>query len=267
MRNMAWLVMTLAIMSLAAGCSGDAGGTATAAKEEAAQEDAAQVVDTRVADTALTGDEPGEPARAMGAPAHGPVTPALAKSADGERVAPDRSAPDSHRAITIPAGTMLEIELASDVSSKTSTAGDVVRARVATAVSVDGGVAIPAGSTLSGTVEEANPADRFGGISSLALRFDTVECADGRTVPVQASFRTEVHGEKKKDAATIGGAAAGGALLGRILNDDDRAKGTKKGAIAGAVIGTAVAAATKGREVEMTAGTLIQVELVAPATF
>jgi hypothetical protein len=171
------------------------------------------------------------------------------------------------RALTVPAGTTLEVEISEGLSSKSSMVGDPVTARVTVPVLLGGEVAIPAGSTLSGTVEEANAADRFGGVASLGLRFDTLELAGGRTVPLAATVRTEVRGEKKKDAATIGGATVGGAILGRVLKDDDRAEGTKQGAIAGAVVGTAIAAATKGQEVEMPAGTLIRVQLESPATF
>jgi hypothetical protein len=216
--------------------------------------------------------KPAQPA-AQAATTHA-VTPAPPRSAEPARfdarteAEPEATAmPELQRARVVPAGTRLELEVLDGLSSKTSTVGQSVRARLANAISVDGEKLIPAGSLLSGTVEEANPADRFGGISSLALRFDSVERPDGSTLPVQVSFRTEVRGEKKKDTATIAGATAGGAILGRILKEDDRSEGTKNGAMIGAAVGTVVAASTKGSEVDMPAGTLIEALLDQPATF
>jgi hypothetical protein len=168
--------------------------------------------------------------------------------------------------VTLPAGTMIDLEMVDSVSSSASAVGDAASARIVQDVVVDGAVVVPAGSVLSGTVTEANPANRFAGIASLALHFDWLETPAGQRIPVDATFRAEKRGEKKKDAATIGGAAVGGAILGRILKDKDRAEGTKEGAIAGAVIGTAIAGATKGQDVEMAAGTPVQVELTVPVT-
>jgi hypothetical protein len=171
------------------------------------------------------------------------------------------------RAVTVPQGTTIDLEIVDTISTKTSAAGDSVTAHVAQDVIVGGTVAIPAGAVVDGVIEQVNPADRFGGVASLALRFSTLDLPGGVQVPVQASYHTEIRGEKKKDAATIGGAAAGGAVLGGILKDEDRSEGAKKGAIAGAIIGTAVAAATKGQEAELPAGTTFQVRLDAPVTF
>ncbi len=177
-------------------------------------------------------------------------------------VAESRPAP---RAVTLPAGTVFQLEIVEAASSKTSAVGDATSARVVQDVLVGGQVVVPAGSVVSGTVAEANPANRFAGMSSLGLHYDKLEMPNGKEHPVDFLYRTEKRGEKKKDAATIGGATVGGALLGRILKDD-KSEGTKEGAIAGAVIGTAIAGATKGQEVELPAGTAVQIELTSPVT-
>ena len=177
-------------------------------------------------------------------------------------VAQSKPAP---RTVTLPAGTVFQLEIVEAASSKTSAVGDATSARIVQDVVVGGEVVVPAGSVVSGTVAEANPANRFAGMSSLGLHFDTLETPNGKEHPVDFLYRTEKRGEKKKDAATIGGATVGGAILGRILKDD-KSEGTKEGAIAGAVIGTAIAGATKGQEVELPAGTPVQVELTSPVT-
>jgi hypothetical protein len=173
--------------------------------------------------------------------------------------------PAPPRTVTLPAGTVIQLEMAQAASSKTSAVGDATSARVVEDVVVSGEVVVPKGAVVSGTVAEANPANRFAGISSLGLHFDTLELPSGKERPVDFTYRVEKRGEKKKDAATIGGATVGGAILGRILKDD-KSEGTKEGAIAGAVIGTAIAGATKGQEVELPTGTAVQVELTTPVT-
>jgi outer membrane lipoprotein SlyB len=55
----------------------------------------------------------------------------------------------------------------------------------------------------------------------------------------------------ERDAAVIGGGAAAGAIVGAISGGG---KGAKKGAIIGGVAGTGAVLATKGKEVELPAG-------------
>jgi hypothetical protein len=55
-------------------------------------------------------------------------------------------------------------------------------------------------------------------------------------------------------------------LLGRLLSHNDKTKGTLIGAAVGAAAGTGVAAATKGQEVELPAGTVLVLRLEQPLT-
>ena len=63
--------------------------------------------------------------------------------------------------------------------------------------------------------------------------------------------RTEGKGWTKKQGATIGGAAAGGALLGQILGHDT--KSTAAGAIVGGAIASGVVMSKKGEDVAIPA--------------
>ncbi len=162
---------------------------------------------------------------------------------------------------TVPAGTPIEVAFLDGVSSKSSQAGDSFRARVSKDVVQDGIVVIPAGSVVVGSVTEAVPLKKIGGQAKLALEFTKLELTSGRTAPISASFSEAGKSETGKDAATIGGATAGGAVLGRMLSKGDRNKGTVLGAIVGAAAGTAIAAKTKGEEVEIPAGTAITLKL------
>ena len=78
---------------------------------------------------------------------------------------------------------------------------------------------------------------------------------------LDASFVQEGRSETRRDAATIGGAAAGGAVLGRILNKGNRSRGSVLGAIIGAAAGTAIASKTPGEEVIIPEGSVVGLRL------
>ena len=132
------------------------------------------------------------------------------------------------------------------------------------AVVVSGLVAVPAGSTLFGTVEQVRSQKRIGGQARLLLFFDTLELPSGESLPVEATLQLAGKRQSKKDAATIGSSAAGGAILGRVLSRGDRDKGTVLGAVLGAAVGTAVASNNRGDPVLVDAGLRAEVMLEAP---
>ena len=166
---------------------------------------------------------------------------------------------------TVPTGTTLQLELVDSVSSAGSEPGDSVQARVVKDVLVDGKVAIPADSTVTGRVVSARGLKKIGGRPLLSLEFTAVETPTGET-PIRAAWSRMGKSETKKDAATIAGSAAGGAILGRILDKDDEARGTLVGGLAGGAAGTAIAAGTKGQEIQLGPGAHLTVQLQAPVT-
>ncbi|MFL6293653.1 MAG: hypothetical protein ACJ759_22395 [Thermoanaerobaculia bacterium] len=163
--------------------------------------------------------------------------------------------------VNVPAGTVLEVEFLESVSSQTAEPGDIFRVRVASDVSSDGAVGIPAGSEIVGVVTEAVPLRKVGGQAKLGLKFTDLVLPSGKTVPIQASFASQGRSETRKDAATIGGAAAGGAILGRVLSRKDRSRGAVIGAIIGAAAGAAIASKTPGEEVTIERGTKVDLKL------
>lgn len=200
---------------------------------------------------------PTEPPAAA-APAPKPAAPKPA--APKPKPAPEPPAPVVKTLVT---GTQLSAELVDAASSKTSTVGQIVKARITEPVTLDGVAVVPAGSMLVGTITEAVPLKKIGGQASLGIRFDSLEVGDG-AVPIAGSLVTKGKSETGKDAGTIAGATAGGALLGRLISKHDKTKGTLIGAAVGAAAGTGAAAATKGQEVELPAGTPFTMQLEAP---
>jgi type IV secretory pathway VirB10-like protein len=163
--------------------------------------------------------------------------------------------------VTVPTGTRLEVELTRTLASNTSSPGDAFRARVSEDVMQDGVVAIPRGSEILGEVTEAVPLKKIGGQARLALKLTDLVLPSGRTVPIQASFIQEGRNENGRAAATIGGATAGGAILGRILSQRNRSRGGVIGAILGAAAGTAIASKTPGEEVVIPEGSVVTLRL------
>jgi hypothetical protein len=80
----------------------------------------------------------------------------------------DSSAPSSKSAsffgpkeVTLPAGTVITVRLASTVGSKTSNRGDRFNANIATPVDSGGKVVLPKGAEVLGKVAQAVPQGRF----------------------------------------------------------------------------------------------------------
>jgi hypothetical protein len=161
-------------------------------------------------------------------------------------------APEPNRdQISLPPGTELQLVLESGLSSATSHVGDPVTARVARATAPDGRIVLPGGTVLKGRVYHADAAGRVSGKSRLAVDFDRIVVRgvehklDTTAIDVAGP---DSHG---RDAAIIGGSTVGGAIVGGILGGGG---GAKKGAIVGVLGGTGAVLATRGKDVEIPAG-------------
>jgi hypothetical protein len=167
------------------------------------------------------------------------------------------------RDLTLPAGTALPLELLTALSSETAQVETAVRARLRQALSVDGRTVLPAGAILHGNVTDVERPGRVQGRARLAFRFNEVEIDGGRE-----ELRTNVlafEGEQTKgeDATKIGAGAVGGAIIGGILGGGD---GAAKGAAIGGAAGTGAVLATRGRDLELAAGTDLSGSLAQPLT-
>lgn len=169
---------------------------------------------------------------------------------------------DAPEDLTVPAGTVITVEFVDGLSSETSLAGDRFTARLVDSVWVEDREAVRPGDVIVGTVVEAVPTKKIGGKASLNLSFDALR-RSGEDIALSASFVQEGAKQTGKDAATIGGSTAGGALLGRIIGhkQGDEADGTAIGAIVGAAVGTAIAATNEGDPVELPSGVVLDIQL------
>jgi len=177
----------------------------------------------------------------------------------------DSSAPPSKSAslfgpkeVTLPAGTVLTVRLASTVGSKTSNTGDRFNATIATPVASDGKVVLPKGTEVQGKVAQAVPQGRFKGGASLSLALESVTVGgDAYDIKTNSVSRYQ-KGKGKRTAAMIGGGAGGGALIGGLAGGG---KGALIGALLGGGAGTAGAAYTGEKEIVLPAESMLSFKL------
>jgi hypothetical protein len=158
----------------------------------------------------------------------------------------------------VAAGTSLPIVLEAGLTTKTAKPEDHVVAELAADVVVDGDVLLPAGSEVNGHVVSAVCSGRVQGKARLVVSFDSIR-AHGRTFRIDATgFDVTAGSSAGKDAKIAGGAAAGGAVIGAIA---DGGEGALKGGLIGGALGGAAVLATRGKEVELPAGSRYKIEL------
>ncbi|HET7293228.1 MAG TPA: hypothetical protein VFM88_12445 [Vicinamibacteria bacterium] len=173
-----------------------------------------------------------------------PEAPRMAPVIEGAPPTPALPPP-----LVIAEGTTLELILEDGLSSRTSRAGDRVVARIERATSPDGEVALPGGSFLEGRVVEARESGRVKGKARVDVAFDKI-VVRGKRYSVEASGLSLVADDShKRDAGIVAGSAAAGAILGAITGGS-----ATKGAVLGGAAGGGAVLATKGKEIELPAG-------------
>jgi hypothetical protein len=158
-------------------------------------------------------------------------------------------------------GTELPLELTTAVSSETAQVESPVTARLRRAVVVDGLTVFPAGAVFHGTVTEVERAGRVRGRSHLAFRFTEVTIDEQRDPVATHSVSFEGEATKSEDATKVGAGAGIGAVIGGIVGGG---KGAAKGAVIGGAAGAGTVLATRGRDVELAAGSEVNATLAAP---
>ena len=166
--------------------------------------------------------------------------------------------------LVIPADAVLGIQIDRTVSSELARVEDRVDARVTRDVRVGDRVAIPAGSVVQGSVMEVERGGKVKERAKLGIRFHTVVLADGTRLNIKTeSIVREGPSPAKESAAKIGGAAAGGAILGAILGGG---KGAVIGGSIGAAGGTAATMAGDRQPAVLPAGSTVSVRVQQPVT-
>jgi hypothetical protein len=165
---------------------------------------------------------------------------------------------------TVPADSVIGLQLDDTVSTETARVEQRVEAHVARDVRVNGAIVIPAGSRAHGQVTVVENGGKFRERARLGVRFHTLVLGDGDSVPIQTdTIYREGDAVGQRSAARIGGSAVGGAIIGAIFGGG---KGAAIGAAAGASAGTAATMAAQKSQVTLHAGSTVTVRLTSPTT-
>lgn len=250
-----WIAVALLTSGLAVGCAGNEQSSASSTPETAPAVEPAQPAAPPAPAPVETAPVPSN-----AAPKPRPAAPSSARA---QAAAPRPVAPAKprFREVTAPVGTELPLELTTAVSSETAQVESPVTARLRRAVVVDGLTVFPAGTVFHGSVTEVERAGRVKGRSHLAFRFTEVTIDEQRDRVATNSVSFEGEATKSEDATKVGAGAGIGAVIGGIVGGG---KGAAKGAVIGGAAGAGTVLATRGRDVELAAGSEVNATLASP---
>jgi hypothetical protein len=200
-----------------------------------------------------------------------PTTPPA--STTPSQTTPRQTTPSTTPAATgrsLAAGTTIQTNTTTQISSRNNKAGETLTATVSSDVTDSRGrVVIPAGSVVRLSITEIEPAENKGQADGkIVLMPSTIEVG-GKSYTLNASIesvehRLEGRGVTAGDAAKVGVGAAAGAIAGRVLSGNK--KGAIIGGVVGAAVGTGVAMETADRDVVVPAGASIVLKLTEALT-
>lgn len=235
------LITVSAAIALTAACTGQAAGRTDFASNAPASSAAARPAASATATPAVV--------PVSGTPA---ATPA------------ESSATPAYREVTLPAGTVLPVDLETAVGSDISRVEQPVHGRLRRAIVEHGVEVIPAGAAISGHVTAAERPGKVKGLGHVAFRFTQLDTPGAGTSHIStAVISRTAPATKKQDTMKIGAPAAAGAAIGAIVGGGD---GAAKGAVIGGAAGTGYVLSTRGKEVRVGKGADLAVKLTAPLT-
>ncbi len=179
-------------------------------------------------------------------------------------------------AYTLAAGTRIAVVLKHAISTRSARENDPVYAETAFPVVSNGRIVIPVGTYVQGVIRRSQRPGRVKGRGELLIHFDTLIFPSGYTLllpgaidSVPGADKTEMkdrkegsmesQGTKGKDAGTVAATAGAGAALGAVVAGN--AKGAGIGGLAGAGVGLATVLLTRGPDVRIESGTLVDMVL------
>jgi hypothetical protein len=187
------------------------------------------------------------------------------------------SAPKPGATVEVPSGTSLPLVLHNGISTHSAKVGDPVYFETLFPIMINGRVAIPAGSYVSGEVTESKRPGRVKGRGELMIKLNTLILTNGYMVSLNAVPRSAGTGgretvdnegkvigdsDKAGDVGTVAKTTAAGAGIGGLATQG--AKGVGIGAGVGAVAGLMAVLLTRGPDAELPRGTTVDVTLNRP---
>jgi len=182
-------------------------------------------------------------------------------------------------AYAVPPGTRVPMVMINSVSTKHAAEGDRIYLETSYPILADGRIVIPPGSYVAGTVTASKRAGRVKGRSELYVRFDSLTLPNGVTRDFRARMggldgrandefdraegKIKGEGTKGQDAAKVAAAAGAGTSVGVIAGSaaGHTGGGTAIGAAAGATAGLMTVLLTRGQDVVLGRGTVVEMVL------
>lgn len=166
--------------------------------------------------------------------------------------------------LTIPADSVVGLQIESTVTTESARVEDQVEARVARDLVADGRVVVPEGTRALGTVTLVERGGKVKERARLGVRFHTLVLDSGTTLAIQSdTIYREGESPGKASAAKIGGGAIGGAIIGGILGGG---RGAVIGGSVGAAGGTAATMAGSRKAAMLPAGSTVTVRVLSPVS-
>jgi hypothetical protein len=181
--------------------------------------------------------------------------------------------------IAVPEGTVIGLQLNNRLSTKTNSEGDSFTAVVTTPIFLDERIAIPKGSTVTGSISRILRPGRFKGKAVLNLLFQSIDIPGHGQIPIAVTLvhvdsegNESVHseggiegkGSGKGDAAKVIVPGVAGAGVGTLAGGG---KGAGIGAGVGIAIGLASVFTSRGKDIELNKGATLDISLDRPLTF
>jgi hypothetical protein len=160
-------------------------------------------------------------------------------------------------ALTLPAGTLINVRLTEGIDVDLAQAGMTVKGRVDDPVASGSTIVIPreAGATIQAV--KVTQSGSFKGSDQISLKLNTITFG-GRVYQVASEYAVvKSKGEGKRTARKVGGGAGLGAIVGGIAGGG---QGAVVGGVVGAVAGTAIAASGE-EHLKLPAETRLQFKL------
>jgi type IV secretion system protein VirB10 len=173
--------------------------------------------------------------------------------------------------VVIPAGTRVPLSLQYAISTRGTRDGDAVYAQTTFPIVVNGRMLVPAGTYVQGRISHIQRGGHIKGRAEVLMHFTSLVYPSGYTVMLPGSIensagvdRTSVkdkEGTIQEDsdaghkAGTVASTAGTGALIGGLSNG---VKGGLIGAGAGGAVGMAIATLSRGKDIQMMAGTTFE---------
>jgi hypothetical protein len=153
------------------------------------------------------------------------------------------------------------VRITQTLDSATTQTGDKFTGEIASDLIIDGLVAIPQGTQVTGHVDAAQDAAHFKGSALLTVSLTAINRKGEHISVTTDEYTKQGEGRGKNTAEKVGGGAAVGAILGGIFGGG---KGAAIGAAAGGGVGAGAQGVTRGQQVQIPSETVVRFKLSDP---